>query len=314
MGSVFEMLVERWGFRSLALVVVLATCGMALGQNGAPRDDMGTMKDVSPARPAESLPLGPGHNSGASITGAFEGWFGNHDGTYSLLVGYYNRNLREAVDVPIGPDNDIEPGGPDQGQPTHFLPGRVWGIFTVKVPKDFGNKTLTWTITVNGMKTSIPLNLATLSVVNPFEDAQGDRPPYIGFSANGPFLNGPVERTESLTTTVGTPLPLKAWIADDAKAPLESDDIPALAEPVRVEWSMFRGTGEAQFGNEKPDVEETKFNAPPGAIFNGTATTAVTFNEPGEYELNMLVLDSTGRGGGGFQCCWSNAKVKVSVK
>ena len=54
------------------------------------------------------------------MTGAFEGWFPNQDGTFSLLVGYYNRNLREAVDIPIGPNNTIEPGGPDQGQPTHF--------------------------------------------------------------------------------------------------------------------------------------------------------------------------------------------------
>ena len=99
---------------------------------------MGGMKGMAPGPKAEDLPLAPSQNSGSSVTGAFEGWFPNPDGSFSLLVGYYNRNLKEAVDVPIGPDNDIEPGGPDQGQPTHFLPGRAWGMFTIKVPKDFG--------------------------------------------------------------------------------------------------------------------------------------------------------------------------------
>ena len=69
---------------------------------------------------AQTLPLEPVHESGASITGAFEGWFKNADGTFSLLLGYFNRNTKEELDIPVGPDNRIEPGGPDQGQPTHF--------------------------------------------------------------------------------------------------------------------------------------------------------------------------------------------------
>ncbi len=67
------------------------------------------------------------HDAGASVTGAFEGWYKNADGTFSLLLGYYNRNRNQEVDLPVGPNNRIEPGGPDRGQPTHFLPGRGWG-------------------------------------------------------------------------------------------------------------------------------------------------------------------------------------------
>ena len=33
--------------------------------------------------------------SGASVTGAFEGWFYNQDGSRSFLVGYYNRNSQQ---------------------------------------------------------------------------------------------------------------------------------------------------------------------------------------------------------------------------
>jgi hypothetical protein len=59
---------------------------------------------------------------GAERDGSLEGWYQNPDGTFSLLVGYFNRNQKETLDIPIGPNNQIEPGGLDQGQPTHFLP------------------------------------------------------------------------------------------------------------------------------------------------------------------------------------------------
>ena len=52
---------------------------------------------------------------------AFEGWYQNTDGSFTLLVGYFNRNSKETLDIPVGPNNRIEPGGPDQGQPTHFM-------------------------------------------------------------------------------------------------------------------------------------------------------------------------------------------------
>ena len=82
----------------------------------------------------------PPHDSGQSVTPAFEGWFANADGTYSILFGYFNRNMKQELDIPIGPDNKIEPAGPDQGQPTHFMTRRQWGVFTVTVPKDFGSQ------------------------------------------------------------------------------------------------------------------------------------------------------------------------------
>src|SRR5580658_8946219 len=89
--------------------------------------------------PAQQVPQPPQHDSGQSVTAAFEGWFPNADGTSSILFGYLNRNARQELDIPVGPGNKIEPGGPDQGQPTHFLTGRQWGVFTTTVPKDFGS-------------------------------------------------------------------------------------------------------------------------------------------------------------------------------
>jgi len=47
-----------------------------------------------PAQAPGSLNLEPIRESGQSVTGAFEGWYQNPDGTYSLLMGYFNRNSK----------------------------------------------------------------------------------------------------------------------------------------------------------------------------------------------------------------------------
>src|SRR5215475_5122679 len=169
---------------------------------------------VSPAQQQQRLE--PPHDSGQGVTPAYEGWFANPDGSFSILFGYFNRNFKQEPDIPIGPENKIEPGGPDQGQPTHFLTRRQWGVFTVTVPKDFGSKKLTWTLTANGKTTEIPAGLDPLWEVAPFKDATGNTPPYIGFDQAGPFVNGPKGQSRSLTGAVSTPVPLNLWVADDA--------------------------------------------------------------------------------------------------
>src|SRR5215468_8744330 len=139
------------------------------------------------AQDPSKVSVEPLKESGQNITGAFEGWYQNPDGTFSLLMGYLNRNSTQILDIPVGPNNRIEPGGPDQGQPTHFLPRRQWGVFRIVVPKDFGSKKLEWTITVNGQTTSIPMNLNPLWVVEPFKDAgNGNTPPTVQLEKDGP--------------------------------------------------------------------------------------------------------------------------------
>ena len=88
--------------------------------------------------------------TGQNIAPAFEGWEENPDGSFNMVFGYFNRNWEEQPHVPIGPNNNIEPGGPDQGQPTHFFPRRNKFVFRVRVPKDFADKELVWTLTVHG--------------------------------------------------------------------------------------------------------------------------------------------------------------------
>ncbi len=48
-------------------------------------------------------PLAPTAANGQTATPAFEGWYRNPDGTYSISFGYYNRNTTEVLSMPIGP-------------------------------------------------------------------------------------------------------------------------------------------------------------------------------------------------------------------
>src|SRR5437899_241820 len=89
-------------------------------------------------------------SSGQDVVPVYEGWLRNSDGTFTFVFGYFNRNWKEELVIPAGPDNKLEPGEPDRGQPTYFLPRRQPWVFRVQVPKDWGQQELVWTITAHG--------------------------------------------------------------------------------------------------------------------------------------------------------------------
>jgi hypothetical protein len=259
----------------------------------------------------------PRRGAGDSITGAFEGWYYNQDGSRSFLVGYYNRNARQEIDVPIGPNNRIEPGGPDMGQPTHFLTGRQWGMFMVPVPRDFKpDDSYVWTITANGQTTSIPLRMKADYVMSPFtEIAVGNTPPVIRFEETGKTTQGPIATVANApvrTATVGTPLALPLWLSDDMKYTSGTSAPPsAQRAPASVRWSKYRGPGTVTFDKARPELE--KLSQAEG-MYSAHATTNATFSEAGEYVLHLTANDYSGDGGGGFGCCWTTALLKVTVK
>src|SRR6266508_1604608 len=154
---------------------------------------------------------------GVGVTGAFEGWYFDKDGSVNILVGYFNRNTKQDLDIPVGPNNRIEPGGPDRGQPTHFLPSRQYGVFAIRLPKDFGAKKLTWTLVANGQTNTITLHTKPEWVVEPFDDpASRNTPPAITFQPNGPAFTGPPSGlAAALTAAVSEKLALTAWVTDE---------------------------------------------------------------------------------------------------
>ena len=296
-----------WGgpFRVAVCAAGVLACGaLTLGQTPEPRKQFG-----------------------AGVTGAYEGWFTAKDGSRWFSVGYYNRNSQQDLDVPVGPDNRIEPGGPDQGQPTHFMSGRHYGMFMLPVPKNFGpDDRLTWTIVANGQSSSIPLRLHPDYVIEPFtEVAAGNTPPALRFTEGGPFTQGPVARVDAAwgierTATVGTPFPLTLWTFDDMKYQSSTGaPVGAARSPVTMFFSKYRGPGQVKFDKDRPAVEKLTPSTSSGqaaAPFNGKATANITFSEPGDYIVHVTANDYSGDGGGGFLCCWTTtmAKVKVSAR
>jgi hypothetical protein len=203
-------------------------------------------------------PLG---TTGEAIYPAFEGFGPLKDGTQTLLIGYFNRN-KEAVDVPIGPDNRIEPGGPDMGQPTHFLSGRQWGMFAITVPKDFGNKRLTWTLTVNGHTSTVSFWTNPQYWIDFYKNgANGNEPPRIKFSPTGSELIGPPREkfVQTLNATVGTPLELTAWVAD---------------QPPTITFDSEGGGGAAARSAPKPPANEPLPAVIGGRVIAGTPGAA----------------------------------------
>ena len=100
--------------------------------------------------------------SGQAVVPLYEGWFENPDGTSDICFGYFNLNTEEALDVPLGADNFIEPSEFDGMQPTHFdhVPEagyrRHFCVFTVTVPEDFGQGRVVWTLRTQGEALSTP--------------------------------------------------------------------------------------------------------------------------------------------------------------
>ncbi len=119
----------------------------------------GVVRGQLPAPSNPQLPGAPVGAIGEAIFPAFEAWGPLKDGQNTIMIGYYNRNKDQALDIPVGPNNRLEPGGPDMGQPTHFEPGRHYGVFSIPVPKDAANRKYTWTIVANGQTSTVQLSL-----------------------------------------------------------------------------------------------------------------------------------------------------------
>ena len=222
---------------SAGLSVSLAlACVVILEARRGTQQQPATPPPTVPAVPAPRMPLAPAAVRGASVTPALEGWFKNPDGTATILVGYMNRNQSQVFDVPVGPNNSIETGGPDFGQPTHFELGRNYGVFSVTVPKDFGTKRLTYTISVNNQPQTITLGLPNGYQIEPFfRNDTGNSPPVVKLDPKGPELKGPPRGVaQTLSATVGQPLTLTLYATDKGNTISQQDQFgtaPADSRP-----------------------------------------------------------------------------------
>jgi hypothetical protein len=246
--------------------------------------------------------------TGQDVTPAFDGWEVNPDGTFNLAFGYFNRNWDEELDIPVGPNNNVEPGGPDQGQPTHFFPRRNRYIFRVKVPKDFGNRELVWTLSARGKTNKTYGSLRAEYITDP-QLQQFD----VGdFGHNNKTLRAnkpPVVRLEgekTRTAKVGQPLTLIASASDDGIPPPIAAPIRLVgrhdAWGLRVAWFVYRGSAkQVVFDPEQfktyPDYRLNTNSpwtpgwTPPPLPKDGRFPVAVTFRAPGTYVVRVQAHD-----------------------
>ena len=256
---------------------------------------------------AAQLPLASIKSSGQTVTPVYEGWYRNPDGTFSLSFGYFNRNADEVLQIPIGPDNFVEPGNQNQGQPSEFHPRRHWGVFAVKVPADFGLKEVVWTLKSRGRTFAIPGSLQPNWQIDALEGeaGSGNTPPVLKFSDRGPEGGGPFGVTGGpLTTTVAAPLSIVVWARDDGRASGSVGTAGKSAEPVTLTWFKHQGPGKVAFSPPSSKVDAA----------GGQAATSASFSEAGEYIVRVRANDASGVANAGHaQCCWTNGFVRITV-
>lgn len=254
--------------------------------------------------------------SGQTVVPVYEGWEKNADGSFTLVFGYFNRNWEEALDIPMGPNNFMEPGVADQGQPTHFYPRRSQFIFRVRVPADFGNKEVVWTLinkgeTLRAYATLLPEYFIDKLVISANTGGAG------GAGGGDPAIHTnepPTLRVEGRTTrtvTVGTPVPLIATARDDgiptprpmfgSQPGISGRPAPDSATGLRVSWFVYRGAGQVTF--DPPQITEwvdsrAGANAPmapgwstPEPPVDNQWMVQATFAEPGTYVLRCQAHD-----------------------
>jgi hypothetical protein len=265
------------------------------------------------------------YTKGQHVSPAYEGWMPNADGSFTMYFGYMNSNWEEEFDVPVGPANNIEPGGPDQGQPTHFYPRRNPFLFTIRIPKDFGTKELIWTLTTHGKTEHAYASLKT--------DYQID-PQVISTEVGGDFGSlrdelrtniAPVLKVEGearRTVKVGEPLALAVVAHDPDNIPARrvtrgqpGNPAAALYRPpqsivassgpgLRFSWTVYRGKASAvtfspeqmkawtdtrAYANSAWSPPYTIPEPPPGNRWVAQAT----FQEPGTYVLRGVASDGS---------------------
>lgn len=244
------------------------------------------------------------YDSGQDVQPVFEGWARVPNGTFDLYFGYLNRNWVQQLHVPVGLANNIQPGGPDLGQPTYFYTRTHRKVFTVNVPADFGKKELVWTLTANGRTRTVYGHLKADWEITPDGGAAGtqttreartNKAPAIALAPVAPVTLASLVELVATVSDDGLPRPRgrgKPAVGQESPPGLTGGEkeapanLPWLSEGggrrpdgLNVRWIVFRGPADVVF--------DPAYAKPEG----NRASTKARFSVPGDYVLRASADD-----------------------
>ena len=285
-----------------------------------PEAELGLYQSRGGLRQDLDFPLltAPVRESGQPVIPIFEGWIPNFDDMSDmtrLSFSYFNLNSLEAVDIPLGPNNFIEPSEFDGNQPTHFVPAsqccnrRYLSAFTVDVPGDYRGD-VRWTLIQDGRTYSVPGRALYEAYRMDNMEAYTISPVAAELRFGGP--EGPAGRGRSgvtygpLTVVAGDVLPLSVWVdpqpasATMVVGSFAGEQMQARTSSI-LRWYHHQGPGRVNFSEAETILEG-------GA---GEVSTTATFSEPGDYVLRIWAVESFGAVN--QHCCWTTAYIRVTV-
>ncbi|MEX2583297.1 MAG: hypothetical protein WD766_08480 [Gemmatimonadota bacterium] len=255
------------------------------------------------------LPYQLKYDRGQTVQPVFEGWSWNPDGTIDMHFGYLNRNYEEELHVPVGADNRFEPGTLDQGQPTFFHVRSNRNIFTVTVPGDFGDERLIWSLTTQGETLSAVgwleprweiLETGVGEGATPVEEGEANAPPELTVHGSPFSVTLPARLTvAAMVTDDGKPEPRPSQsprgpvVGTQDQPPLLTPGPNALEPPVNIPQHLDlappspprgRATVSYKVWRGPANIWTEPFFA---EADGGSATSTITFTEPGEYQLQV---------------------------
>jgi hypothetical protein len=259
--------------------------------------------------------------SGQDVVPVYEGWERNPDGSFNFVFGYMNRNYEEQMDIPVGPNNKIEPGPVDQGQPAHFYRRRQQFVFKVKVQKDWGDKDLVWTLTSAGHTEKAFASLRPFDEIGNLVYQENRGGPGDLTYPEEPNEAPSIEMVGSANRTikVGDPLALTVGVTDDGHPkprPRKAATTPPPAA-IRDSDGAIVATGPDRSGGPQRENPLTQavvkldpgvtlgvtwivYRASPGEVtfdpmhvkvVDGKASTKVKFSKAGTYRLRAYADD-----------------------
>ena len=274
-------------------------------------------------------PLATRGATGESVAPFFNGWIRNEDRSITLIFGFANQNREAVTDIPVGPNNFIEPAKYDGVQPTHFpvyqrrgfVGIQERGAFAITVPAEEADTEVVWTLTSGGQTWSVPGRATSTSYeMSNGERALGSLKPAIRFDMNGPeAANVQGMFAAPMETSVGDSITFTAYVQDRGNRQAYPEN-KMMLYPLGTEWVLHQGPTGAVPEFSVPLItgrERAQQVGESGTSGNNgweKVITQATFPEPGEYVVRLRA-DNFQAPDSKFDnvCCWSNAYIPVTV-